>query len=72
MNDSQLRHEGMKVLTERLGAANAEKFIAILASEPADIEERFVLCKNDDLRAEFMHVSCEFSTHSFEMPGNRR
>jgi nitrogen fixation protein len=67
MNDSQLRHEGMKVLTERLGAANAEKFIAILASEPADIEERYMSCKNDDLWAEIMHISNGFRVRNFEM-----
>jgi hypothetical protein len=40
MNDIQIRHEGMKALTECLGAANADRFIALIAKEPTDIEKR--------------------------------
>ena len=35
-NDTLIRIEGMKALTEKLGMVNAERFIALILREPFD------------------------------------
>ncbi|MDR1920830.1 MAG: hypothetical protein LBS31_03700 [Candidatus Adiutrix sp.] len=38
-SDTALKHEGMKILLERLGAVEAERFIALMRREPFDYTE---------------------------------
>jgi hypothetical protein len=37
--DTLLKYEGMKILAERLGAVEAERFIALMKREPFDYTE---------------------------------
>jgi len=38
-NDTLLKKEGMKILTEQLGPVKAERFIALIIREPFDYTE---------------------------------
>ena len=39
MNDTELKNEGMKVLSNQLGLVNAERFIALMIREPFNYTE---------------------------------
>ena len=38
-NDTTLKNEGMKILTEQLGLVKAERFISLMIREPFDYTE---------------------------------
>lgn len=39
ISDTQIRYEGMKILIEKLGIVEAEKFISLVKSEPFNYTE---------------------------------
>jgi len=63
-SDTMIRNEGMKVLAEKLGLVNAERFIALMHREPFDYTEWQRELYKDMPLSVFLENAADFREHS--------
>jgi hypothetical protein len=64
--DAVIKHEGLKVLNERLGPVDMERFIVLLAREPFDYTKWHEDLKDDSSVREFSKKAMQYQAKQKE------